>query len=126
MRAGHEQPVDRVAARVIKRGDDHHYVHSLGCPDTPLPIPTKAAPRDPRHVDLTGLRVGRLTVVGVSAVRNKRWVCRCACGMYTHRTSAALKKGIAAPCTQCYKLAMARRSEHYRRTGKELEVADFL
>lgn len=128
MKIGHEVPVNTTAGLVISSGESHDYVQSLGSPDYPLPLPVARAPLPecPNFVDLTGRRVGRLAVIGLSADKRGRWVCRCACGMYTLRTAKALKNGIAAPCTQCYKLAMAKKSDYFRRTGIHREVEDFL
>jgi hypothetical protein len=50
--------------------------------------------------DLTGLRVGRLLVIGVAAEGN-RWVCRCACGSYVGRRAGPLKTGKTTMCDAC-------------------------
>ena len=60
----------------------------------------------PGFVDLTGMVVGRLKVLGMLA-RNKAgsngalWVCRCSCGKYVGRRSKPLKQGVTDRCDDC-------------------------
>jgi len=76
--------------------------------------PALAPPLDPRQAektftDLTGQGIGRLYVEGLSARRvsktsiakGRQWVCRCGCGVYIIRRTAALRSGKAQPCDQC-------------------------
>lgn len=61
------------------------------------PIPTKPLKMMYMATNLTGLRVGKLTVVGLADFpeRNKKrpaaWVVRCVCGYYETRTAKALR-----------------------------------
>lgn len=96
MKPANFTPVNRTAALVVSRGehfepevDTSKMVYS----DTPLPIkrPTNAAKSNPAYKDLTGLRNGRLTVMGLYAGGKGRWVVRCACGKYEVRTAKAVK-----------------------------------
>lgn len=95
-------PGDRVAGRVGSKGEHFEWappetaVHS----DTPIRI-RQATPRElksPTFVDLTGVIVGRLTVLGIAAASpqdNKRWVVKCKCGGYEQRRSKFLKKCVS-------------------------------
>ena len=52
--------------------------------------------RDPSFSDLTGLKTGRVVVVGILAdntARYQRWVVRCVCGHYETRRAKALREG---------------------------------
>lgn len=51
--------------------------------------------------DLTGNRYGRLTVLGLDRVENKKsfWRCLCDCGNHTIVRSDCLKSGTGRPCT---------------------------
>lgn len=110
-------PIDSTAARVVSqkgekwapsiKEDSTHYRSENGAP--------KLRPVNRGHFDLTGLVVGRLTVLGLSAEvksgrqrsngKGARWAVRCSCGAYEHRTAKALKAAQAdekrALCTHC-------------------------
>lgn len=62
--------------------------------DTPLSLRAFPLTSDKSH-DLTGLVVGRLTVMGMSAIsahgKGAAWVVRCRCGWYETRKAAALR-----------------------------------
>lgn len=131
MKNGHDRPVDRTAARVVSRGESHEYRVCEGAVNSDLPletrVPTPAELRTSTFRNLSGATLGRLTVIGISATTNARWVCRCLCGSYVMRTAKAIKT--AAPdscCHQCHLLVLAKRHEFIRRTGKEIECSEFL
>lgn len=128
MKVGHEIPVNATAARVMARGESFEYRTQEWCVDSPMPLPIKPIPAEAISTlpDLAGLRVGRLRVIGYSADRKARWVCRCGCGMYTLRKTPALRKGAAAPCDQCYLLAASKARAHNARTGENKHGGDFL
>lgn len=77
----------------------------------PIPIkPRKAT----WMLDLTGLKVGKLTVLGVADFPNRSerspaaWVVRCVCGYYETRKAKTLRKpGYAerAACSECHYVA---------------------
>lgn len=131
MKAGYEKPVDAVAARVVARGEQFEYRANVTSLDSDLPLPIKpipdAARLNPSFKDYTGERFGRFTVLGLSADRKARWVCRCVCGRYGMRSSNAI--AAAAPdscCDQCYLQAVSRRHEHLRHSTKDRSTKDFL
>lgn len=91
-------PGDKVAGRVASRGEHFEWsppstsVHS----SDPIPhrAPTAAERIMPEFVDLTGLRSGRLTVIGIAVdatANGTRWVVRCVCGAYELRRTRYLK-----------------------------------
>ena len=70
--------------------------------------------KDTWAVDLTGLKVGKLTVLGVADFPDRRektpaaWVVRCVCGYYETRRAKTLRKpGYAerAECSECHYVA---------------------
>ncbi len=131
MKLGNEKPIDAVAARVISNGESFEYKANGTDQDSELPLPitkaTKAQLMNPKFKDLTGSQLGRLVVLGRSADRKGRWVCRCVCGRYALRSAAAI--AAAAPdaaCTQCYLLAVAKRKDFERRTGRQADTRSFL
>ncbi len=124
------RPVNRTAALVVSSSSVvHDYSIKANSTDFPFPLPTRSPTRrdteNPRWEDLSDRKFGRLQVLGMSANKPKRWVCRCDCGMYTLRTRAALKTA-ATPCDQCYSAARAKAQEFYRRTGRRREIEQFL
>jgi hypothetical protein len=131
MKAGHEKPIDAVAARVVARGEQFEYQAHPTSLDSDLPLAVKhipdAARANPSFVDYTGERFGRFTVSGLSANRKARWVCRCVCGRYSMRSSSAIASAAKdACCDQCYLQAVSKRHEHLRRSSKDRDTKDFL
>lgn len=125
MKIGHEKPVDATAALVVSRGEHFEYVQLGTELCTPLPPPTKAVGAE--EEDFTGIKFGRLAVIGRHAGGKIRWVCRCVCGNYCVRRPVAIRQ--AAPdsaCPQCYLMAVSKRHEYIRRTGKEKSTAEFM
>lgn len=86
----------RPAKEIIKEWDRRSHA----------PFPTK---RVPFGVDLTGLKVGRLTVIGLADLDERKaksaaWVVRCACGYYEIRRSKSLRSpayAARAMCSHC-------------------------
>ncbi|MBX4889795.1 hypothetical protein [Rhizobium bangladeshense] len=91
-------PSDKVAGRVAAKGE-----HFEWCPPSttvhssdPIPhrAPTAAERVMPEFVDLTGIKSGRLTVLGMAvevSANGTRWVVRCVCGSYELRRTRYLK-----------------------------------
>ena len=84
--------------------------------------------RDRHILDITGLRFGRLTALGIAKKSKEQrhvWVCRCDCGRFVHRKRKTLTKGVDHPalgrenteadrCSECNKLeAIKRRKEKH-------------
>lgn len=125
MKNGHQAPVNRTAANVVARGESFEYrqLPTEICSATPLPL--KDVPAD--STDLTGIKFGRLTVLGFSADLNGRWACKCLCGNYVMRRALTIKKAPAdSACAQCYLMAVSKRAELLRRTGKERHTREFM
>ena len=70
---------------------------------TPLPLReiTPTTRISYNFKDLTGLKHPAFTVVGRSAGKKPRWVCRCNCGTYVLRKSATIIAGTAGACYAC-------------------------
>jgi hypothetical protein len=89
------RPVDATAARVTSRGFDYQ---SLKRFDPNLRRWSEPPPLQPVPAlvdDLTGIKSGRLVVVGYFGNHRKRgpqWVIRCACGDYEIRNGSTIKK----------------------------------
>src|SRR5688572_33509491 len=88
---GRRNPVDRVAARVIKGGEQWGKAANGTEVCSPLPLPMMLPPQFAEIAGMLGTRFGYLTVKGFSADRPKSWVCRCLCGRYTLRKAKAIK-----------------------------------
>lgn len=120
MKNGYSTPVNATAGRVVAGGVSHEYqpdpCHLIS--DTPLPVLRDV--ESPTFQDLTGVKFGRLSVVGYSATHKGRWVCRCTCGNYVLRKTKTVKGGLGAMCEHCSLMQQAKRKEYTRRTGKVL------
>ena len=131
MKQGHERPVDRIAARVVGAGVSFEFKISDGAVNSFLPLPIRKPAGTEKgqtsFVDLTGRFFGRLTVIGISAEVAARWVVRCVCGSYGLRTAKAIKSADPEGCChQCHVLAVAKRKDLERRTGRLVDVREFL
>lgn len=116
---GKRTPVNATAGRVLATGQHWQGKAMEGSRDSANPIPTYPVAEwqrvSPKMVDLTGRKVGQLTVLGFGG--NKRWVVRCNCGAYSMRTA----KGLTNPantedsCDHCYrKRRMEWRDRNHR------------
>lgn len=77
--------------------------------------------------NLTGIQRGRLIAYGFYRPARK-WACRCGCGMHVLRSTKAISndKNLADACLACRELMFLKREEHYRRTGKDTNIEDFV
>ncbi|WJT09232.1 hypothetical protein [Vibrio harveyi] len=122
-------PVDRVAARVLRGGENYTPDKKIQTADQKTPIPTKKTPANAPQ--LTGIRFGRMTVLGFAIVQTGKkggsWVVRCDCGTYTLRRTRAIRNpnNDQDRCEECRHLAHLKRTEAHRRTGKDLSWRDF-
>lgn len=113
-------PNGATAGRVASRGN--HYEPNIDFGDkfhgdAPPPM-RKFDPglaKNPEFKNLTGLKVGRLTVVGlarqVSETHGALWVVRCVCGDYEYRRTRTLlktKRPDMQMCHVCYDLQQKR------------------
>lgn len=93
-------PLDAVADRVTRPGPDYgpskrgvHETRELTNPPATFPVPRGYG----SIPDLTGIRRGRLTIIGwLREPKNSKgqsWLARCDCGRYERRRSKAITRG---------------------------------
>lgn len=123
-------PINAAAARVTYGGenfDDTHLVRSsksLQFSTCPKLADLRELAKNPSFTDLTGVRYGRLRVVGalekdgVSSSDKARWVVRCDCGDYTTQKTKTVKR--ASPAAMCLRCVYLRSLKHHDRIAKEL------
>jgi len=125
-------PINSTAARVVSAGT--HYVADKkhGSAVYELKPPTRRATLKerqlPGYLDLIGVRRGRLVVVGQADVAALNWVARCDCGSFVIRTNKAMRNAAneADACEECRHILYAKRAELWRRTGKHVELKEFV
>lgn len=126
------KPINRVAARVLQRGE--HWTPTNQTQniesDNPFPVvPEGMIGENNLHSlpNLTGIQRGRLIAFGFS-VEYGRWSCRCQCGRYVLRSTRAMNndKNVADACSQCRELMFLKREEHYRRTGRDTDIENYV
>lgn len=114
-------PIDRTAAKVVSTGPDYSLsdYKPPNTVDSVLPYPLLNCPKDVEN--LLGEKWGRLEVIGFHSTRrtgrskthfaSNKWVVRCACGMYSIRTSQAIKRKSNPDecCGKCDYLKIIRR-----------------
>ncbi|KAA3527067.1 hypothetical protein DXT89_14130 [Agrobacterium vitis] len=96
-------PNNRVAGRVSARGEHFEFEPNLeGVVHSDGPIATRRPNRaelgQPAFVDLTGVKIGRLTVQGIAADvatgNGQNWAVRCVCGSYETRKAKYIKSAL--------------------------------
>lgn len=97
-------PVDKGAAQTLRmRGETYEPPVANDHSRWLAPPPLKPTP--PNAEDLTGIRYGRLLVMGLHAELKDpgRWVVRCDCGAYEARRARTLRSGerTGTMCSHC-------------------------
>lgn len=124
-------PVDRVAVWVTGPGEHFIPRKRVQTNDSDAPIAIRQFTAVERNadgfIDLTGRRVGRFTVLGISRDFTRQWVVRCECGRYSTRKAKSVKNPANTQdrCEHCRHLAFIKREEHWRRTGRDADIRDF-
>jgi len=119
------RPVNATAARVVSSGTHFNSRKIIQEFESTSPHPIKPLPFNAE--DLTGIRFGRFTVLGMSRELKKRWVVRCDCGMYSIRR----RKSILNPankldrCGECLEQIQIKKAYHYSKTGVDLPREHF-
>lgn len=115
-------PLNATAGRVTSKGYAYTPDKVITSPEWDAPPPLKPIQRkhrmNPSFTDFTGMRFGRLVVLGMGAdshdpgeSRGALWICRCACGRYVGRRGKALKSPKPdASCQLCQHTAYLRHS----------------
>ena len=127
------KPANKTAALVMSKGCEYNPdIKESSEIESKNPIETRpltdSEKDNPVFHDLTGLRKGRLTVVGICATgKGGRWVVRCDCSMYAIRTRKSLQKknNNVDRCKECRNLANIKKRDYYKRTGKDSCQSDF-
>lgn len=109
-------PVNSLAGRVTQPG-----VHVLvRVKSDPCRLESVEEPRirvqlGGLQVNLTGRRVGKFVVLGLSEERKKRWVVRCECGMHEFRTAHAITNpnNYFDACRRCRDYEHINKSSRY-------------
>ncbi|EIP9221048.1 hypothetical protein LT875_002495 [Salmonella enterica] len=129
---GHSAPINRTAARVMKKGE--HWTPDIPTQpleqDTPYAVmPEWMIGEGDYHTlpNYTGIQRGRLTAYGFYRPARK-WALRCACGHHVLRSTKAVAndKNLSDACKACRELMFLKREEHYRRTGRDTNIEDYV
>lgn len=113
-------PVDRVAARVVGKGIHYEREYNYGTTahsENTLPVRrlTASEIRNGSTNGLSGSKFGRFTVIGIAdeppRKHGAKWVVRCSCGCYEHRTAKAIRNPNNGDdcCKKCRDLIFIKR-----------------
>jgi hypothetical protein len=124
MDAIHTIPINSTAAKVVSKGFSEKYVHKHQCLHSNIMIPTINKPVT-QGEDLSGFEVGRLTVIGIAKLNEKKkrkWVVRCLCGNYETRSAKSIKnkENFKDRCYECKVRFYEKRNYMYRVHGIDL------
>lgn len=125
-------PLDRMAARVVGRGE--HWAPDMKLSGDVWGAPPKCKPVPPRIDDITGTRRGRMVIFGYWGARPKggghdhKWVARCDCGRYEVRVGSRFVKGVRQrtgdACQYCRKVMWIKRRDRWRDAGEPSRFID--
>jgi hypothetical protein len=117
-------PVNRLAGRVTAGSSTcYEPKKKVTATESETPFPLRHLDYQVKNsqdfVDLTGVKFGRLTVIGMHLNLNGRWVCRCTCGRYVVRRKKAIQnsENSGDRCSLCQHLAYLKREDYFRRNG---------
>ena len=120
-------PVNKVAASVFFKGEEYIPNKIITTKDSELPLDTAAIHGYNKNmVNLTGMKVGRFTVIG-KYKHGKGWVVKCACGVYTIRQKKAIvnKDNVQDRCEHCKQLLFMKRYSYRKSTGIDKDIREF-
>lgn len=109
----HDIPVDRVAARTMRKGTEIVWDYKPNEWRSHAPLPIKSPPDPVSH--LTGQKRGDLLIVGY--IGKSKWLAKCVCGYYVTRKTRFLLREEDHCCEECDYRDFIRRSLHAERTG---------
>lgn len=125
------RPIDVTAARVTQAGPKNMEPSKRQSSDHGTrPAPWPMIPVPSWLVDVTGVRCGSLTCLGLSDVvaghhsfsrqQRARWVCRCVCGYYVLRSRKSLlnPKNDLDACDRCLHRQYLQRQERRKADGE--------
>jgi hypothetical protein len=93
-------PANKTAALTASKGEHFEWAASHCTLHSSAPIPHRTPNREelikPSFKNLTGMKFGRLSVLGIAAeipskAKGQRWVVRCVCGAHEIRKAKAIK-----------------------------------
>ena len=113
-------PINSTAARVVAKGEHFDTKKKITQRLSVVPMPTRPFPRS-GHENLTALKVGRFTVLGLHAQEKHLWVVRCVCGNYETRNARAIKnkKNDKDCCQICRQKLFLRKRDRYNQGLKD-------
>lgn len=113
-------PIDKTAALGIHTGPERRDWTTKTCPPmNKEPFMALRKRIGSKLEDLTGMRRGRIVIVGLAEAgwngNRSRWIARCDCGNHEYRRYdrwlSAARKGWGDCCEQCFPLHGAKQSE---------------
>ena len=124
------KPVNKNTAMAISGGVNYdpdiqlRRTHFDICPTFPNPPDNPEIKK--RIKEMIGIRKGRMITVcwwSSGKTNGSVWLCRCDCGDYETRKTRAIKNPENKDdcCQKCRHLKHLKRSEYWRRTGKEMQ-----
>lgn len=119
------RPINATAARVVSNGVHFNSKKVIQELESDVPHPLKPTPKGTK--DLSGIRFGRFTVIGMARDILKRWVVRCDCGTYSIRKSKSIMNpnNSTDRCGECLEQLYIKKSYHFKKTGIDLPRENF-
>lgn len=118
-------PINKTAATVTGKSGIH-YEPAKKITQTHWDAPQPVFPIPSGTPYLTGMKCGRLTVIGYRAARGNNpkgalWLVRCACGQYEERRTKSLinTANVDDCCAICRHTKFLRREAHFMQFGRD-------
>ena len=113
----------RDTAIAVSGGEQYHNPKKITCAHWEIQPPLRRYVNCNNFVDLSGRKVGRLTVLGLHAKLPGAWVVRCSCGDFETRKAKAISnpENFGDRCSKCRQLAFEYKRFHFEKTGEQID-----
>jgi hypothetical protein len=117
----HRDGINQEARMMFAKGIKDELHTRIACAHWESCPPLKKVPDNTPN--LSGIKIGRMTVMGLAKDMKSRWVVRCACGDYEVRLAKSIKnpENHGDRCVKCRRVAQVRRHHAYFGIGEELD-----
>ena len=115
-------PINKQAAIVVSEVAEYKPKKIIQNADSDFPIATRKLEKNIK--DLAGTRFGKFIVIVLAKHVPKRWVVKCACGVYTLRTSKSINnpQNNRDQCELCRHLEHLKMQDLYKRIGDKADI----
>lgn len=118
----HRDAADKTSAMVFAAGVHYQQKGKVTCPHWNTQPQVRRVPKN--TTNLTGIKFGRFTVIGLHRTILGSWVVRCTCGDYETRKARSVlnTNNFGDRCHKCRRVAFERKDYEFWKNGVELDA----